>query len=584
MIKLLKNLKKREIILILFIIILIVSQVWLDLKLPDYMSKITALIQNGNNGIKGILKEGSKMLLCAFGSLIGAFIVGYAVANIAASFTQRVREKVFKKVEEFSMEEIKKFSISSLITRTTNDINQVQFLIVMGLQMIIKAPIMAIWALQKISNKGFEFTLITACGVFAITLVIIVLILLVMPKFKKMQVLTDNLTNVTRENLTGIRVIRAFNAEDFQKNKFSNANQELTDTQMFTQRAMAFLNPFMSLIMAGITLSIYWVGAYLIDQASMLNKIELFSNVVVFSSYAIQVIISFMFLIMIFVLYPRASVAAKRINEVLDTKAKIKDGDIKENSNDLKGIIEFKKVCFKYPDAEEYMLKDISFKINTGETVAFIGSTGSGKSTLINLIPRFYDVSDGEILLDGINIKDYNLEYLYNKIGYISQKAILFRGSIKENVGYGNKKISLAKIKKAVKIAQAKDFVEKTTKKYDSYIAQNGTNISGGQKQRLSIARAIAKDPEVLIFDDSFSALDYKTDYNLRKELKKHTKDTTILIVAQRIGTIKNADKIIVLDNGNCVGMGSHNELMKKCKIYQEIALSQLSKEELANE
>lgn len=587
MIKMFKNLKTRDYIFLVISLIFIVAQVWLDLEIPDYMSEITRLVQTKGSEIKDILVQGGYMLLCALGSLVSAVIVGYLAANISESFAKNTRKKVFNKVIDFNMEEIKKFSTSSLITRTTNDIKQVQTLIVMGVQMIIKSPIMAVYAITKIANKGIEFSIITAVGVGIILVLVTCLVLIVLPKFKKVQRITDDLNRITRENLTGIRVIRAFNAEDYQEKRFEGANSELTKTNLFTNRSMALMFPAMMAIMTGINLSIYWVGAYLIDAANMMDKIGIFSNMVVFSSYAIQVIMSFMMLVIIFIIYPRASVSAKRISEVLDTKTKIKDGKINKDISDLKGIIEFKNVSFKYPDAEECVLKDISFKINSGETVAFIGSTGSGKSTLINLIPRFYDVSNGEVLIDGVNVKEMSLEYLYNKLGYISQKAVIFKGTVNENISFGKSasgKPTKKQIEKSIEIAQAKEFIEGMDKKYDSEIAQSGTNISGGQKQRLSIARAIARNPEIYIFDDSFSALDYKTDSELRKSLKKYTNNATTLIVAQRIGTIMDADKIIVIDEGECVGIGTHKELLKNCKVYQEIASSQLSKEELENE
>lgn len=587
MTKLIKKLNLKEIILVLISIAFITAQVWLDLKLPDYMSEITVLLQKAGTSVKDILGPGSKMLLCALGSLVSAVIVGFFAANIASNFSKRLRGDVFKKVENFGMEEIKKFSVSSLITRTTNDITQVQMLISMGLQMIIKAPIMFIWAITKISSKSWQWTAVTGGAVLVLLLLIAVLILFALPKFKIIQTLTDNLNKITRENLTGIRVIRAFNAEDYQEKKFDKANNDLTKTNLFTQRLMGLMSPVMTFIMSGLTLSIYFIGAHLIQEAAMMDKIDLFSNMIVFSSYAMQVVISFMMLAIIFIIYPRASISAKRILEVLNTKSKIKDGTLDKDISDEKGTIEFRNVCFKYPDAEEYLLKNISFKVNKGETVAFIGSTGSGKSTLINLIPRFYDATDGEIFVDGINLKEYKQSFLNNKIGYIPQKAVLFNSSIFDNVAYGEDgqgKKTLKEVEEAIKIAQGYDFVESMPEKYNSHIAQSGTNISGGQKQRLSIARAIIRNPEIYIFDDSFSALDYKTDYILRKELKEHTKDATTLIVAQRIGTIKNADKIIVLDNGEIVGIGKHKELLKTCKVYKEIGLSQLTKEELENE
>lgn len=586
MLKMFKNLKKEDIPLLVISVIFIVTQVWLELKIPDYMSNITRLIQTSNTEIKEILVEGVYMLLCALGSLSSSVIVGFCMSRVGTSFGKNLRKKIFNKVGSFSMAEIKQFSTSSLITRSTNDVTQVQNFIVMGAQMLVKAPIMAIWAISKIANKGFEFTLITGIGLGIVLTLVISLVIIVLPKYKRIQGYTDNLNRITRENLTGIRVVRAYNAEDFQKERFENANNELTQTNMFTQRAMALLDPVMSSVMGGISLAIYWVGASLINTASMIDKITIFGDMVVFSAYAIQVIMSFMMLIIIFILYPRASVSAKRINEVLNTEVSIKEGTINKNTTLLEGNVEFKNVSFKYPDAEDYILKNINLKVKKGETVAFIGSTGSGKSTLINLIPRFYDATDGEVLIDGVNIKNMKFEYLYNKLGYIPQKAVLFKGTINENISFGinnRKKLTSKEIKNAIEIAQGADFVESMPDKYNSMIAQGGTNVSGGQKQRLSIARAIARKPEIYIFDDSFSALDYKTDFNLRKALKTYTKSATIFIVAQRIGTIKEADKIVVLDQGECVGIGTHQELLKNCKVYQEIASSQLSKEELAN-
>ncbi len=582
MFKLFKKLGKRELFYALICVAFISVNVYLELKIPDYMSQITVLVQTEGSKMVDILKEGGYMLLCAFGSLIASFIVGYFAANVAAYFGKIMRYQVFAKVGEFGTEEIKEFSTSSLITRTTNDVTQVQMLIAMGLQAMIKAPIMATWAIIKISGKNFSWSMVTAVAVVILFITIIILMLLVFPKFKLVQKLTDNLNRITRENLTGIRVIRAFNAENYQQKKFEKANEDLKNLQLFNQKTLGLLNPVMSLVMSGLSLSIYFIGAILIDKANMLDKITLFSDMVVFSSYAMQVVMSFMMLIMIFIMYPRAQVSAKRILEVLEKDVSIKDGEVTEGKEI--GTVEFKNVSFKYPDAEEYMLHNISFTAKKGETVAFIGSTGSGKSTLINLVPRFYDATEGEVLVDGINVKDYKLESLNNLIGYIPQRAVIFRGDVKSNVAYGEKnntKPSLKKIKEAVKVAQAEDFVLKMENTYDAEIAQSGTNISGGQKQRLAIARAIARDPEIYIFDDSFSALDYKTDFTLRKELKKYTKDATNLIVAQRIGTIKDADKILVLNEGKLVGMGTHKELLKNCQIYKEIALSQLSEKEL---
>ena len=583
MLKLIKEFKKKDFILILFCVVLIVFQVWLDLKLPDYMSKVTTLVQTEGTKISEVLKQGGYMLLCAGGSLVSAFIVGYMTSYISATFSKRTRKTLFEKVQSFSMEEIKKFRTSSLITRTTNDITNIQMFISMGLQMLIKAPITAVWAILKILGKGWQWSLATGTAVFVLLTVIVILMITVLPKFKIVQKLIDNINELTRENLNGIRVIRAFNAEKYQENKFEKGNDKLTKTQTFNQKMMSIMSPTMYLIMNVLTLSIYTIGSSLLSNAGMFDRLTIFSNMVVFSSYAMQVIMSFLMLAMIFIMYPRASVSATRINEVLNTNTKIIDGNFNGNTKTV-GEIEFKNVSFKYPDADEYILKNISFKINRGETLAIIGSTGSGKSTIVNLIMRFYDATDGEILIDGINIKEYKQEALYEKIGYVPQKAVMFNGSVKYNVGYGKNKIDDKKIKEACKIAQASEFVEKMPNKYDSNVSQGGTNISGGQKQRLAIARAIAKSPEIFVFDDSFSALDYKTDYVLRKELKRSTKNATNIIIAQRIGTIINADKIIVLDKGKTVGMGTHKELLKKCKVYKEIALSQLTKEELENE
>lgn len=586
MFKLLKNLTKKDYALILVSTLLIVGQVWLDLKLPDYMAEITTIIQSGTDSLSGILKNGGYMLLCAGGSLVSAVIVGYITSYISASFSASTRAKVYQKVEDFGMEEIKGFSTSSLITRTTNDITNIQMLLSMGLQLIIKAPITAVWAIFKILNKGWQWSVITGVAVFVLLFMVVILMVLVIPKFKVVQKLIDKINNTTREQLTGIRVVRAFNAEEYQENKFADANMALTKTQLFNQRMMSIMSPVMYLIMNLLTLGIYFIGASLINEAGMLDKIGIFSNMVVFSSYAMQVIMAFLMLSMIFIMYPRASVSVMRINEVLNTTSSIKEGN-KKIKTDTVGKVEFKNVSFKYPDGEEYVLKNISFVANKGDTVAFIGSTGSGKSTLVNLLLRFYDVTEGQILIDDVDIKDYKLHDLYNKFGYVPQKAVMFRGSVAENVGYGEnkeKEITKEKIIEAVRVAQAEEFVTKLEGGYDYKIARGGTNLSGGQKQRISIARAIARDPEIFIFDDCFSALDYKTDYLLRHELHKYTKDATSLIVAQRIGTIKNADLILVLDSGDCIGKGTHKELLKTCQVYQEIAYSQATKEELENE
>ena len=585
MFKLFKNLSTKDKIYVVICIVLIVFQVWLELRMPDYMSAITRLVQTEGSKMSDILEQGAYMLACAGGSLISAIIVGYFASLVASSFSATLRLKIFKKIQDFGIQEIKKFQTSSLITRTTNDVMQVEMLIGMGFQMMAKAPIMAVWAIMKILNKGLEWSILTAVCVAILLATVVTLMIIVMPRFQIVQKLIDKINGVTGENLSGIRVIRAFNAEKFQSDRFEDVNDKLTKTQMFNQRCFAVMMPIMNLVMHGLTLGIYIIGAILINKAGMLDKITLFSNMVVFSSYGMQVIMSFLMLALIFMMWPRAEISAKRINEVLDEKIAIKNGTFTGDTKE-KGTVEFKNVSFKYPDADEYLLKDISFTAKKGETVAFIGSTGSGKSTLINLIPRFYDVTDGEVLVDGVDVKEYDEAHLHNKIGYISQKAIMFTGTVSENVAYGDngrEKPTEEQIKKAIEVAQGTDFVEKMDKKYDAHIARGGTNVSGGQKQRLSIARAIARDPEIYIFDDSFSALDYKTDATLRKELKKYTKDATSMIVAQRIGTIINADKIIVLDKGRCVGQGTHKELLKNCEVYKEIALSQLSEEELAS-
>lgn len=582
MIKLLKNLRKKEILLILISCVFIFISVDLELKMPDYMATITKLVQTEGSKMKDIITNGGYMLLCALGSLICSIVVGFLISYIASKFSMNIRSKLFNTVEDLDMEEIKEFSPSSLITRTTNDVSQIEMLLGMGLQLLIKAPITAVWAVTKILNKNMSWSIITAVSLAILLVTLIIISLIVVPKFKIVQKLIDKLNNVTRENLTGIRVVRAFNAENYQENKFNEVNTSLTKQQMFNQKTFAIMSPMMYLVMYFLTLSIYFVGAYLINDASFSSKIGLFGDMIVFSSYAMQVIMSFLMLAMIFMMLPRAQVSAKRINEVLDKKVKLKEGNITLSKET--GTITFKNVSFKYPKAEEYVLKDISFDIKKGETVAFIGSTGSGKSTLINLIPRFYDVTEGEILVDNINVKDYKEEVLNDKIGYIPQKAVIFSGTINSNIGFGKvngKKVSLKKIKESANVAQASEFIEKLDNKYNSLVARSGTNLSGGQKQRIAIARAIARNPEIYIFDDSFSALDYKTDYTLRKELKKYTKSATILIVAQRIGTIINADKIIVLESGNCVGIGTHKELLKTCDVYKEIALSQLKEDEL---
>lgn len=586
MLKILKYLQKTEWLFILISLVFIVGQVWLDLKLPDYIAEITMLIQTEGTTTSEILAPGGYMLLCAIGSMISAVIVGFFVAKIAASLAMRLRGKVFEKTLSFSMEEINNFSTASLITRSTNDITQIQMMIAMGLQAIVKAPILAIWAIYKISGRGLEWTVATGVAVLILIFMLSIVIIFALPKFKIIQRLTDNLNRVTRENITGLRVIRAYNAENYQMAKFEQANQELTATNLFTNRIMIVMFPGMTFILSGLSVAIYWIGAYLINAADMTDRFTLFANMVVFSSYAVQVVMAFMMLSMIFFLLPRAQVSAKRILEVLQTKAKILDGQQTEGQSDKIGEVEFRNVSFQYPDAEEPILHNISFKAHKGETVAFIGATGSGKTTVVNLIPRFYDATEGDIFVDGVNVKDYTQEALRKKIGYVSQRAILFSGTVASNVSYGdNDQLERSKnaIQKAVSIAQGTEFVEKMEGSYEASIAQGGTNVSGGQKQRLSIARAIYRQPEIYIFDDSFSALDYKTDRTLRSALLKETKGATAFIVAQRIGTIKDANRILVLENGRIVGNGTHEELMQTCQTYQEIAYSQLSKEELDN-
>ena len=585
MLKIFKYLKPKEWLQALASLIFIVAQVWLDLKLPDYMQEITRLSQTPGSPMSEIYSAGGMMLLCALGSLVAAVAVGFFAARIGARFSRRLRSRLFNKVDAFSMMEIDRFSTASLITRSTNDVTQVQMLITMGLQVLIKAPIMAIWAIGKIQSKAIEWTMATAIAVAVLLVMIVFLILIVMPKFKKMQQLTDNLNGVTRENLTGLRVIRAYNAENYQEQKFETANEELTGTGLFTNRAMAIMGPVMSLIMNGLNLAIFFVGAALIQSAVGMEKLDLFSNMVVFSSYAMQVIMSFVMLTMIFIFLPRANVSARRINEVLDTPIAITDGKRDAGEAGIQGEVRFDNVSFKYPDAEEYVLRDINFTAKKGETVAFIGSTGSGKSTLINLVPRFFDSTEGAIYVDGVDVRDYKLEALYNKIGYVPQRAVLFKGTVTSNVAYGENgrdDYTAEMIKKAVEIAQGAEFVEKLEEQYEAPIAQGGTNVSGGQKQRLAIARAVLRAPEIYIFDDSFSALDYKTDRVLRTELRRQTKGVTSLIVAQRIGTIMDADRIIVLEDGRMVGNGTHKELLCNCEVYRQIAASQLSEEELA--
>ena len=585
MIKLLKKLTKKDMALAGLAFLLILAQVYLNLTMPDYMSDMTVLVQTEGSAMADILAAGGKMLLCAVGSLLTAACIAVCAAKISANFSANLRGQVFNRVQSFSMEEIGRFSTSSLITRSTNDITQVQMVLVLGLEVFLKAPVTAVWAICKIAGKSWQWTATTGIAVIILLCIVGTCVMVAMPKFRKLQILTDNINRVTRENLTGLRVVRAYNAEDYQETKFEKANDELKRTQLFANRTMTILMPGIMLVMNGLTLAVYWVGAYLINDAGMQDKLTLFSDMIVFSQYAMQVVMAFMMLVMIFVLVPRASVAAKRINEVLDTEPAIEDGAKTEAKAGMTGEVEFSHVSFKYPDAEKNVLEDITFTAHKGDTVAFIGSTGCGKSKVINLIPRFYDATEGEVLVDGMNVKEYTQEALRNRIGYVSQKAILFSGTVAGNVAYGEnggKPADREDIIDAVHTAQADEFVEKLPDTYDGFVAQGGSNLSGGQKQRLSIARAICRHPEIMIFDDSFSALDYKTDRILRKALDEKCGDTTRLIVAQRIGTIRDADKIIVLDEGRIAGMGTHDELMKNCEVYRQIAFSQLSKEELA--
>ena len=585
----LKYLRKKEMLFMLGSIVFTSFQVFLELKLPDYMNAITVAVITPGSPMSAIWDAGAMMLLCSFGGLVASVVVGFFCAKVATGFSMRLRSKVYDKVTGFSMEEINGFSTASLITRSTNDIMHVQMFLVMGTAIMFRAAIMASMAIGKIYSKNWQWTLSTAIAVLLLLIMIISLIIVVLPKFKIVQTLTDNLNRVTRENLTGIRVVRAYNAEDFQEGKFEEANEALTKTQLFNQRAMAIMGPGMSIIMNGLSLAVYWIGAYLINDAPMsdaaVNKITVFSDMVVFSSYAMQVVMSFMMLTMIFIILPRASVSAKRIREVLDTKTKITDGKVLASPNDFHEVI-FDNVSFRYPDASDAVLENISFTAKSGETVAFIGSTGSGKSTLINLVPRFYDVTEGRILVDGVDVRDYTQEALRNKIGLVPQRAVLFSGSIRSNIAYGEngkqEEYTDEEIWEALRIAQAEDFVSKLENKLEADVAQGGTNFSGGQKQRLSIARAICRKPDIYIFDDSFSALDYKTDRVLRGELAKVTGNAITLLVAQRIGTILDADQIVVLDDGKIVGLGTHKELIQNCEVYQQIAYSQLSKEELA--
>ena len=589
MLRILKHLRWKEWLLVAACVVLIVGQVQLDLALPDYMSEITRLVQTEGSQMSDILLAGGKMLLCALGSMLLTVCTTFFTAQIASRFSARLRGEMYRKVVGFSNEEINRFSTASLITRTTNDISQLQMFFSFGMQSLIKAPIMAFIAVGKISTKSWEWSLLTG-GVIAFVCVLLVFIMLyAVPRMKKMQTLTDNLNRITRENLTGLQVVRAYNAENYQEGKFAKANEEMTRNSQQANIAMSVMNPGMNLAMNGLTLGIYWIGAALISAiavtspAAMMERIGLFSDMVVFMQYAMQVIMAFLMLVMIFIMLPRVTVSASRVNEVLDTKARIVDGKETQGKPGMKGEIEFRDVSFRYPDADGDTIHHISFTAHHGQTVALIGATGCGKSSIINLIPRLYDAASGQVLVDGVDVRDYTQDALRSKIGFVPQKAFLFSGTVSSNVGYGEDNASGAAIRKAVAIAQAAEFVESPEVGYSGTVAQGGSNFSGGQKQRLSIARAVARDPEILVFDDSFSALDYKTDHTLRQALREQTSGTTNIIVAQRIGTIRDADCILVIEDGAIVGKGTHRELMESCNVYQEIAYSQLSKEELAS-
>lgn len=581
LIKIFKYLNKKQWIQILLSLVFIVTQVFLDLKIPDYMSKITMYVESPGHTVSDIVGEGKWMLLCAFGSLLSAIIVGYLASKISASFSKNLRSRIFSKVESFSMKEINEFSTVSLITRSTNDITQIQMVIVIGLQILIKAPIMAVWAIKKIYNKGFEWTMATAVTVLVLIVFVAILMVMVMPKFRMMQTLTDNINRILRENLTGLAVIRAYNSEDYREGKFDEANIDLTRTQLFTSRAMSTLFPMINFSMSMLTLVIYFIGAGLINAAQMMDKYVLFSNMVVFSSYAMQVIMSFMMMSMIFIMVPRAEISAKRINEVLDTELSIKDGNLDTSNEDYEYEIEFDNVSFKYTDSEQYILQNIDFKVKKGEKVAIIGSTGSGKSTILNLLLRFYDATEGVVKIQGVDIKQYKLKFLYEKIAAVLQKSFLFKGDIKSNISFGDENTDTKMVEEAADTSQSMEFIDKFDEKYDHEIAQLGKNVSGGQKQRLSIARAIYRKPDIFLFDDSFSALDFKTDSELRHKLKENNPDSTTIVVAQRVGSIMDSDQIIVLENGQIVGIGKHKDLLKNCEVYKEIAYSQLTEEEL---
>ena len=584
MIKLLKNMRPKEIIMSIICVIFVLGQIYFDLSLPDYMTELTTLLKTPNTDVSALMNVGLKMILCTLCSAVLAISCGFLSSKVASGFSYELRRRLFHNVIDLSKQDMQNFSIPSLITRTTNDITQIQMIVSMGLQMIIKAPVMAIWAVIKILNKSWELSVVTLGFVVVICISVFLIMSTCLPRFRKVQKLTDKINKVTRENLTGISVVHAFNAEEYQNEKFEKANKEMNDLQLKNQKLFAMMQPMMSLSMNGLSLVIYWLGAILINNIAIENvadRLTMFSNVIVFSTYATYVVMSFMMLVMIFMMLPQAQVSAERINEVLSTKTSIKEGLLTEGNK--VGTVEFKNVNFRYPNSKEDELENINFKIEQGQTLAIIGATGSGKTTLISLISRFYDATSGEVLIDGENVKNYTFDSLYNKIGYVTQKAMLFSGTIEDNVFFGesNQDKNEDNLANALEISQAKEFVDKLDDKENYKIAQLGRNVSGGQKQRISIARAIARKPEILIFDDSFSALDYKTDAKLREELNTKEKDTTKIIVAQRISTIRHADKIIVLDNGKMVGYDTHDNLMKNCSVYQEIAYSQLSKEEL---
>ena len=631
MIRICKYLSKAEWFQLFVGLLFIVAGVWLQLKLPDYMADITRLVETPNSEMHDVWVAGGKMLAVALGAMLTTVAVGFITARVSASFTQRLRSMQFRRVESFGPEELNRFSTASLITRSTNDVNQIQMFLTMGLLMLVQSPIMAVWAIAKIAGKGVEWTAATGVSLVLVMGAVAIIMAMVMPKFRSMQALTDNINRVARENLTGLRVVRAYNAEDYQQGKFDKANRDLTETQLFTNRAMSVMMPLMNTVMNGLTLAVYWIGAYLIDAAGLMDKLTLFSNMVVFSSYAIQVIMSFLMMSMVFVLWPRADVSAKRILEVLDTEPHVTDGTRTEGARNADGTpvhgrVEFRDVSFTYPDAREPMLEHVSFTAQPGQTVAFIGSTGSGKTTLVNLVPRFYDATDGQVLVDGVDVKDYTLQSLRDKIGYVPQQSVMFKGTVASNVAFGDKsqagvlpagesmadveiadtstpqgrareKALLAEsehgttlseaqmedVRQAVAVAKADEFVTRMDGTYEAPIAQGGTNVSGGQKQRLSIARAVWRHPEILVFDDSFSALDFRTDHDVREALAREAGDATKLIVAQRIGTIMDADRIIVLDQGRVVGQGTHKELLRDCEVYRQIAESQLSEAELAS-